>query len=224
MPVPAVNASSSTIASAAAPPASRLGKDDFLKLLMAQVSNQDPLSPMDNQAFVTQLAQFSSVELLQTPTQQLDSLVLAQASNNQVQAASLVGKTADFRGGAVTLDGAGAGASIPGSVSANAQLVTVTITDANGRVVRTAQLGATSSGSLSYGWDGRDDAGAVLPAGTYTASFTAADASGHDVPAQTWGTARITGVSFASGFAELVLSTGATVRLSDVVRIVETAS
>src|SRR6266540_5547596 len=74
-----------------------LGKDDFLKLLTAQLANQDPLQPVDNQAFIAQLAQFSSVEQLQNLTSRLDTLLLATASTNQMSTASLVGKDVAFK-------------------------------------------------------------------------------------------------------------------------------
>ncbi len=76
-----------------------LGKDDFLKLLTAQLANQDPLQPVDNQAFIAQLAQFSSLEQLQGVSARLDDLLLATNASTQVTAAALVGKTVEFRSG-----------------------------------------------------------------------------------------------------------------------------
>ncbi len=73
-----------------------LGKDDFLRLLTAQLANQDPLQPTDNQAFIAQLAQFSSLEQLQGVSSRLDTLLVAQTSGNQLTAASLVGKTVSW--------------------------------------------------------------------------------------------------------------------------------
>lgn len=76
-----------------------LGKDDFLKLLTAQLANQDPLQPVDNQAFIAQLAQFSSLEQLQGVSTRLDDLLLAAGASTQLSAASLVGRTVAFRNG-----------------------------------------------------------------------------------------------------------------------------
>src|SRR6476659_8925141 len=69
--------------------AAGLGKDDFMKLLMAQLKNQDPMKPMEDKEFITQLAQFSSLEATQTMTAQLEELTGAQML---VQAATLIGK------------------------------------------------------------------------------------------------------------------------------------
>ncbi len=96
---------SSTAATAAAGPqqaggasqGSALGKDDFLKLLTAQLAHQDPLQPVDNQAFIAQLAQFSSLEQLQGVSSRLDDLLRSATSSNQLDAASLVGKTITYR-------------------------------------------------------------------------------------------------------------------------------
>ena len=90
---------------AATPPKNTLGKDDFLKLLTTQLQHQDPLQPMDSQAFIAQLAQFSSVEQLTALGTRLDTLLVAQASANQLQTASLVGKEVLFRSDQLRLDG-----------------------------------------------------------------------------------------------------------------------
>lgn len=218
--------------SAGAPPRSdvatgstKLGKDEFLRLLMTQLGNQDPLSPMDNQAFVAQLAQFAQLELQQAASQQLDALLMAQASNNQLQATSLVGKEAVLKSTGFTWSGPsddGAdGVALLGSVSAPAAQVTAVITDADGRVVRRQSLGAEPSGTFTFTWDGRDDTGEVAAAGEYTVEFVAVDASGRPVEAQALTSARVTGVSFETGYAELLLSNDERVKLADVLRITE---
>src|SRR5512141_1710679 len=74
-----------------------LGKDDFLKLLTTQMQHQDPLNPMDNTQFVAQLAQYSSVEELQNVGSRLDTLLVAEATTNQLGAASLVGRQVLYR-------------------------------------------------------------------------------------------------------------------------------
>jgi flagellar basal-body rod modification protein FlgD len=68
-----------------------MGKDDFMKLLVAQLKNQDPMKPMDDKEFVTQLAQFSSLEASQKMTEQIEALT---SSSMLVQAATLIGKQA----------------------------------------------------------------------------------------------------------------------------------
>lgn len=72
--------------------ATQIGIQDFLKILVAQLGNQDPLKPMDNQEFVTQLAQFTSLQQTQEMNNKLGSLLSAQAS---MQSVGLLGKTVD---------------------------------------------------------------------------------------------------------------------------------
>jgi flagellar basal-body rod modification protein FlgD len=72
---------------------SQIGIQDFLRILVAQLGNQDPLKPMDNQEFVTQLAQFTSLQQTQEMNDKLGSLLVAQAS---MQSVGLLGKTVDI--------------------------------------------------------------------------------------------------------------------------------
>jgi flagellar basal-body rod modification protein FlgD len=226
MPVNAVGAPAAG-ATEAATGSSKLGKDEFLKLLMTQLGNQDPLSPMDNQAFVAQLAQFAQVELQQAASQQLDALLMAQASNNQLQATSLVGKQAVLKDDGFTWQGPPVSprvtpsVSLTGSVAGAAAQVTAVITDASGKVVRREGLGAKSEGPFNYSWDGRDDQGGYVAAGQFKVSFVAVDAAGKPVDAQSLSSARITGVSFETGYAELLLSNHERVKLADVLRVTE---
>jgi flagellar basal-body rod modification protein FlgD len=81
--------STSTKSSSTLGAATGMGKDDFMKLLMTQLQNQDPMKPMEDKEFISQLAQFSSLEATEKMTQQLEDLTGAQML---VQAATLIGK------------------------------------------------------------------------------------------------------------------------------------
>ena len=205
--------------SAEARGSSALGKDQFLQLLMAQLRNQDPTCPVDGQAFVSQLAEFSGLEQLQGVSARLDSLLLAQAASNQTQTANLVGKDVVFATDGVTLPAIG-GCTVSGELSGETASVTVTIADEHGKTVRTLNLGAAGKGPLDVPWDGRDDAGVPLPAGDYRVTLAAADESGRSVDVELRGRGRVTGVSFANGYAELLVD-GRKVKLADVLEIVE---
>lgn len=198
---------------------SKMGKDEFVKLLMAQLSNQDPTSPMDSGAFVAQLAQFANVELAQAGNQQLESLVMAQAASNQMSAASLVGRDVVYSANTVRLTD-GADATLSGHLGGAAAKVTAVIKDPSGKVVRTVELGAHAAGDVTAPWDGRDDAGVKLPAGEYTVQLTAADEAGKSVAIDARVHGRVTGVSFQNGYPELVVG-GARIKLADVVQIDE---
>lgn len=79
-----------------------LGFEDLLKIVLTQLTYQDPLKPMDNFEFVSQLAQFSQIQQTQTMSERLETLVSAQAT---VQATSLLGRTVDIAAGSSTLTG-----------------------------------------------------------------------------------------------------------------------
>jgi len=214
MPVQSV----SPVAPGAETPArNQLGKSDFLKLLMAQLANQDPLQPMDNQAFVAQLAQFASVEQLQAVGERLDTLLVAQASANQMGTASLVGRRVLFRADGVDLP-AGGSADFTARLSGPADEVTVAITDASGALVRTLALGPRDGGDQAISWDGRDDRGNSLPAGHYQVIVSATRRDGREVSCSTVAGGTVDGVSFAEGVPMLLVG-AARVRLADVVQI-----
>jgi flagellar basal-body rod modification protein FlgD len=197
-----------------------LGKDEFLKLLTTQLANQDPLSPTDNQAFIAQLAQFSSVEQQQATNSRLDALIVAQAANNQTSVANLVGKQIVYRTDSVSLTALGAGP-ISGQLAAPATNVNAIITDQNGKVVRTLTMGSQSPGTVTFpAWDGTDAHGVKLSPGSYQVKLTAGDADGKPVTFDSQGTARATGVTFQAGYPELILN-GVKVKLSDIIQIDE---
>ncbi len=206
--------------SASQPPASKsaLGKDEFVKLLMAQMSKQDPLSPMDSHAFVAQLAQFANVELLQTTNARLEAMVVAQTASHQTNLASLVGREVAWRSDKLQLEGDGA--QIRGQLAGSATQVTAVIVDGAGREVRRMELGAHGAGRLDAAWDGRDDKGARLPDGEYTVRLTANTSNGTNVTVDAVTRARVSAVSFEKGYAEL-LANGSRVMLGDVIEIRE---
>lgn len=195
---------------------SNLGKDEFLKLLLAQLANQDPLAPTDNQQFIAQLAQFSSLEQEQATNTRLDSLLLAQASANQTATASFIGKTVLFKSTEVALTDAGA--TVLGQLAKTASAVTVTITDDKGKTVRTIKKEDVAGGPLAIPWDGLSDSGAKLVNGTYTVTIDAKDSSGQSVAVDTQCRAKVTGVKFAQGVPQLIVN-GLTVSMGDVMEI-----
>lgn len=161
-----------------------MGRDDFLLLLVTQLSNQDPLNPMDGQEFAAQLAQFSSLEQLinlndgMTQSAQLNGL-LAQSINSGV-AAGLIGREVEAVGDSFRFDGE-QGKTLHYELEHAAAGATVDIFDEAGRKVRTMELGAQGKGERSFNWDGTSDDGTTVPAGTYTFKVNATDAAGAEV-------------------------------------------
>jgi flagellar basal-body rod modification protein FlgD len=206
-----------------APPtqgSNKLGKDEFLKLLMAQMGSQDPTSPADSEAFVAQLATFAQLELQQTANSNLESILMAQASANQTAMTNFVGKDVTYRTDKLNLE-RGQPAVAEVRLSEAAEKMTAVITDASGKAVRTIQLPKHEAGEFDVSWDGRDDFGNQLQPGSYTIRVTAEDKDGASVAVEQRSAGHVRGVAFNDGVAELQISDGTKVKVSDVVEIKE---
>jgi flagellar basal-body rod modification protein FlgD len=176
-----------------------MGRDDFLRLLVTQLNNQDPLNPMNGQEFAAQLAQFSSVEQLLNINESLTAQgemtgLLAQNINNGV-ATGLIGKEVVALGDQIGLSGSGT-VPISFELPNAASDVTVTIQDASGNLVRTINLGSKGAGEHEVEWDGEATAGGRLPEGVYSLAINGTDADGNTVTAETAMRGTVDRVSF----------------------------
>ena len=150
-------------------------QDRFLKLLVTQLKNQDPLNPLDNAQMTSQLAQMSTVSGIEKLNSTLSSLVDDLASTQSMQAASMIGKSVLVPGSQMMLtDGQGfAGVNLASA----ADRVTVKILDAAGNVLQSQDLGARSAGVFNIVWDGATEAGTTAADGAY--KFTIAASQGN---------------------------------------------
>ncbi len=195
-----------------------LGKEEFLKLLTAQLQHQDPLQPVQNEAFVAELAQFSSLEQMQNVNSNLaTSLLLNQSVNNSL-ATTLIGREVEAAGNDFTLaQGGNANLSfhLDGDATAKVEVV-----DGSGKVVATLEPGSLKAGDQSVTWDGKGADGQPAPPGQYTFRVTATDAKGNPVAAHTLIRGRVTGVQFEDGATYLLVGSRK-LSLSDVTQILE---
>lgn len=196
-----------------------LDRDAFLKLLVAQLKNQDPLKPQDNSQFVAELAQFSSLEQSMGINDRLDLLATQNAGLANAQAVGLVGSTATVRGSMVTVDGTGVGVPVGFTLSGATDATVVTIRNQSGQVVRTLDVGSRNAGFVSLMWDGRDEAGNIQPAGTYVVGVEATNASGAPVSVSQETTGKVKQVSFDKGYPVLTLDNGIAVPVSDLLKV-----
>jgi len=157
---------------------SDLGQQDFLHLMLTQLKNQDPFKPLDSGEFLGQLAQFGTVSGLAGLQTSFDTLKTSLISNQALQAASLVGRSALVEASTMSV---AAGQPVLGAVDlpASTSALTVTVRDSTGQVARTIPLGANPEGQTTFIWDGTTDSGAIAPAGQYT--FNAEFRSGNTV-------------------------------------------
>ncbi|MDR6936629.1 MULTISPECIES: flagellar hook capping FlgD N-terminal domain-containing protein [unclassified Luteibacter] len=147
-----------------------LSQSDFLKLIVTQMTNQDPTKPMDATQTVAQLAQFSQVAATQQLQQSFDSLASNLSGDQFVRAASLVGTEVLVPSKAAKLTDGTLGGAV--NVGNSGTYVNVQIKDQAGNVVRTMSLGQPDAGLVKFTWDGKSDDGTQLADGVYQLSAT----------------------------------------------------
>lgn len=174
-----------------------LGKDDFLSILVAQMKNQDPLSPLDGAEFATQLAQFSNVEQLINIGKQLDAQAAAAAQNQLTSqtllGASLIGREVSYQGDRFVV-GEGEKSELQFSLPADAVTASLEVVGADGNVVYQESLTNLSQGEHRVTLDAD-----ILEPGSYRFRVTATGESGKTVPATLYAKATVDGVSFDGG-------------------------
>lgn len=139
----------------------QLGQEDFLKLMTAQLSNQDPFQPQSNDQMIAQMAQFSTVSGIAELNVTMKNVATQISENRIATAMSFVGKTVLVPGSTATADDTGG---ISGAIDLpnDATSLTVQITRENGELVKSMDLGANASGLVGFQWDGRDAKGAPV--------------------------------------------------------------
>lgn len=143
-----------------------MGQADFLELMLTQIKHQNPLDPMEGEEFVAQLAQFSTVQGIETLNASFSSVAAALQSDQFLQASGLVGQDVLVPSNAGYLDpdtGLKGRVDLPQA----AQNLTVEIYDQSDNLVRTLPLGAREQGSVDFAWEGLDDSGTGLQPGIY---------------------------------------------------------
>lgn len=143
-----------------------LAQEDFLRLMLAQLRNQDPFQPLENEEFLGQMAQISTASGIQGIQQSFDNSADALAGNQALQAASLVDREVLVRSETLGFDGS-TSARLALDLPPGVQSATVTIKNASGEVV--ARLSAPAeAGRNSLEWDGTDLNGETVEAGRYS--------------------------------------------------------
>jgi len=218
-------------------------KDTFLKLLVAQLTHQDPLNPVEDKEFIAQLAQFTQVEELQNIRSAVDDLNATMGIQQITNAASLLGMLVLAKGDNVYLGTNANGVSEAHDIDPNDPMQTgwksiyftpqhdiaegilnIVATDSNGnptgQIIYSQKLESNAyKGGKDYvlNWHGRDFAGQVMPAGSYVFSFVAEDSSGGRVMVDTFSTGLAVGVETSpDGNHKLNLHDGRTVNYLEI--------
>jgi flagellar basal-body rod modification protein FlgD len=197
----------------------QMGQREFLLLFTTQLQNQNPLDPMQNEAFVAQLAQFSQLEATTTMGQKLSTLVDSLKGDRMLQGASLLGKKVAVPNGPAYLE---QGAPISGVISIpnGADKVELNVYTMNGQLVKTEQLGRRMPGEVTVRWDGTNAQGDKMPDGQYRVVATVNSfGTVTQVPISTPDVVR--GVTYSPEANDLMLevASGLSVPLSQVTQI-----
>jgi len=198
--ISAAGDSASTISN----PKANLDKDAFLKLLVAQMKNQDPDKPMDGQQMAAQLAQFSSVEQLMKinttlAAQQSGNSSLVNSVNNNIALGS-IGKTIYAAGNQVEV-GNGSDQTVHAIIGGTGA-GTLQLLDQNGTVVGTRDLGTVKAGEQDFSLGGLE---LGLPAGVYSYQLSVTGAKGAAIPVTQMIHGKVDGVSYTASGTTLTI-------------------
>ncbi|MFN3201723.1 MAG: flagellar hook assembly protein FlgD [Bradymonadia bacterium] len=195
-----------------------MDKEAFLTLLVAQISNQDPMNAQGSEQFMEQISQFSMLEQMMNLNEGVNRLALGQISNNNQEALTFVGR--DIVSGSdqiERIDGAPVEFQVrPGGPASE---LTVRIYDSEGELVRTMDGASSPDGApVDLTWDGLDEEGGPTPDGRYRIEVEGASADGEVVLSQVRTRGRVTGVRFDEGYPELLVG-DRRVKMSEVVEV-----
>jgi flagellar basal-body rod modification protein FlgD len=209
----AANQASASAGSSGSNSLASLGSNftDFLNMLMTQLQNQDPTSPMDPNAFTSELVQFTSVEQQINTNNSLTQLIQYTQDGAMLQSAQMVGKQVAVTSSQLALQKGAAGLSY---TATSAGPVAITVTDSAGNVLDQQTMQA-SQGQNSWSWNGQTGTGAQLPDGAYNVAVTQ---GGSALPFTVTGTAS----GIQNGTSGLTLQLGAvSVPFSSLVSVID---
>jgi len=214
---PPIDAGAAAGAAAGRKDPARELNDRFLKLLVAQMKNQDPLNPLDNAQVTSQMAQINTVTGINGLNQTVGKLLEQFGALEMLQAAQLTGRSVLVTGRELVLaDGAAVAAGV--ELAQPADRLRVEIRDGAGQVVRTLDLGAAAAGVTRFTWDGRSDAGVPVADGRYSIRVQA-HAGASEVGATPLMARAVEGVTREAGVTRLVLAGGLRIPYAEVRQI-----
>ena len=215
--VPAGSASATSAAAAAASANSTQGiKDNFMKMLVAQMQYQDPTQPVDSAQMTSQLAQLSSVDGINKLNDSMASMVSSLQSSQAYQASTMIGHTVMVSGSSLQLTKGQGSFSV--QLPSSADKVSVNVLNASGQTVKTINLGSQSSGTNPVAWNGKDVGGNTLPDGAYTLQVMASS-GGKPISASAATYATVNSVSNIGGSVVLNLNNNTSVGAANVMQI-----
>ena len=197
-------------------PGTNDAQDRFLKLLVTQLKNQDPLNPMDNAQITSQMAQISTVSGIDKLNTTLQSMAASFSAGQSLQATAMIGHSVLAPGSALQLQNGQAlgGVNLPQA----ADKVVVSIVDGSGLAVHKVDLGAQAAGVVSFQWDGITDSGASAAPGSYSFAVEAVQ-GGNKIDAVALALGLVSSVKQGANGVMLNVNGVGSVALSDVKQV-----
>jgi len=198
----------------------RLSQEDFFAILTEQLANQDPTKPVDNDQMVSQMTSFTISEGITSLNSKFDQFATSMTSNQALQASSLIGQQVLLPGEVGYLNNSGEGFSGVVINDKTTQDMEITIESEVGEVLRTINVGTQAAGNIEFSWDGTDDNGNALPAGSYAVKAQGSQ-FGESTTLPTAVNRHVESVSLAGGNNGVILNLDgeASVSLTDVLQI-----
>jgi flagellar basal-body rod modification protein FlgD len=178
-------------------PKKDLDKNDFLNLMITQLKNQDPISPMNNAEFIAQTTQMSSLEQLINISKILEKQGAQSTESQLLSGASFIGKNVSYNGDSFALKNGEA--NIKFYLDNDAAVVNISIYNSDRKIVATGEFENLASGLNSIPWNGKGIDGSTLPDGYYTYTLKAKDKDGNEVSAIQVSSGKVTGVTVKDG-------------------------
>ena len=193
-----------------------LGRDVFLQLLVTQLQSQDPTNPVQNEDFIAQLAQFTTLEQTENTNDLLSKLVDQNVQRSQLDLVGMIGREVIAEGNTVTVE-TDEDVSMLYSLQDDSQTVQIEIFDAEEKLVNRLQgLGPQIAGEHHVVWNGEDFDGNPVESGTYVYRVLAQDKQGNNLPVTTFARETVHKVVLGTDGPVLALQSGKTLLSSDI--------
>lgn len=184
-----------------------LGRDEFLKLFVEQLKNQDPMNPMENYEVAAQLAQYSSLEQLVNINNNFDKFLGAMSLNSYFQGLNLLGKSIEYTGNKFEYNPEeNQKIKINFDLQEDARNINVNIYDENNNYIRTLTLDNAEKGENNVEWDGVDKLGNKMKAGLYHYEIVAYNNEGENVQFTPYGKGVVKNISFDKKKSEAIIT------------------
>jgi len=189
---------------------------NFLKLLIAQIQNQDPMAPMDASSMTSQMSQLNMVSSMGDMNKSMTAMLSQMQSVNFMNQAAVIGRSPVVAGSGIAFDGATPVVLGANSVTTLTNAV-ATIKDAGGNTVNSMNMGKLDEGMSNFTWDGKDVDGKTMPAGMYYLSISATNTTGGKEVPTSYVSSPVMAVSKGSnGEALLTLLDGRKINASEI--------